>query len=178
MDLSEKWQRAVEETQILQAYPHLLAAENSTTLPYVFLAASEINPGDTVVRKGKVVVDRPLILLPKNNPQFSGFELEQEMETDEDHLSFFLMLRGIHFPSLKYHNEICTMDVFEGDVQKASDQFRFDFDKQDDHVTGLMIGPSCCWQFSVLLYVSTLINRSAASDLQRFLHDLRRRFMS
>jgi hypothetical protein len=175
MDLSEKWQRAMEETKVLHAYPHLLSAENSTTLPYIFLAASEVNEGDTVVRKGKVVVDRPLILLPKNIPQFSGFELEEGMDTDEDSLRFFFMLRGIQFPSLKYHNEVCTLDVFEGNVQKASDHFQHELDKEEEGQTGLMVGPACCWQFSVLMYVSTLINRSASSDLQRLMDELRRR---
>lgn len=89
MDLDEKWEKTLEETKVIQFYRHLLSNSEVTTLPYIFLGESLVNPGDTVVRKGKVLVDHPFLVLPENTPQFSGFEFEKNLETSESSLPFF-----------------------------------------------------------------------------------------
>lgn len=175
MDLEEKWQRAVSETEILKFYRLHLSTQTATTLEYIFLGESQINIGDTVVRKGKVVVNHPLIVMPKNMPQFEGFDLEEELETDESSLRFFFMVRGIQFPSLKYNNEISTIEVVEHSIEKTTDSYLNELEKKEDLTTGLIVGPTDTWQLSILIYVTILINRAAPSDLEKFLNDLRRR---
>ena len=178
MDLDEKWQRSLEHTKILRFYRPLLSADDATEIAYVFLGASEVNPGDTVMRRGKVVVDRPLIILPRNIPQFLGFELEEELDTDADALRFFFSLRGVHFPSLKYQHEVSSIDLCEGELTRHSDRLEQQLSQQEDITTGLVIGMPSGWQFSLLIYVSFLINRSAPSDFQKFLDELRKRYLS
>ena len=178
MDFEEKWQEAIAHTQIYSSYKHRLSRYEATTLPYTFLGASLINHGDTVVRKGLVVVDKPLIFLPRNIPRFTGFELEEELGVDEDKLRFFFMIRGINFPSLKYKHEISTIDVVEKDPEEAISFYRNEIERKEDLETGLIFGPIETWQLSVLFYVSVLINRSTSKDLEHYLEEIKKRFLS
>lgn len=171
MDLEERWQKTLDETRIIRFYHALLSSHEATEIPYIFLAASSINEGDTVMRKGRVMIDKPLIILPQNMPQFSGFELEEIFGLDENSLRLFFMVRGIRFPSLKYQHEIATVDIVEGELKKAIDQKADELERQEDLVTGLIVGSSELWQLSVLLYIIILINRSASSDLGKFLEE-------
>ncbi len=171
MDLEEKWQRVVKETKIIRACLTGLSSIHSTTLPYVFLGSSLVNEGDTVVRTGKITVDRPMIVLPKNLPQFKGFELQDDLGVNEDFFRSFLLIRGISFPSLKYQHESSTLDVFEGDVNQAISFHGNLLERKEDINTGLLVGPADAWQISVLVYVSILMQNSVPKDLESFLED-------
>ena len=168
MNFEEKWQKTLEETRILRFFKHPLSFQEVTVLPYIFLGPSVMNLGDTVVRKGKVEVDKPFIFLPKNIPQFMGFNLEEELGADENLLRLFFMVRGINFPSLKYKHEISTVDVCEQEPEKALESYKRELERQEDLITGLVYGPTECWQLSVLFYVSLLISRSAPRDFEKY----------
>ena len=66
MNLDELWQKAVRNTQVVKTRLSRLSAFSKTSIPYIFLAESEVNIGNTVVRKGKIGVDKPMIFLPDN----------------------------------------------------------------------------------------------------------------
>ena len=176
MDFEEKWQEVIAKTQIHSFYKHRLSRYETTTLPYTFLGASLINHGDTVVRRGSVIVDKPLIFLPRDIPQFTGFELEEELGVDEDNLRFFFMIRGINFPSLKYKHEISSIDVLEKDPEEAISFYRNEIERKEDIETGLIFGPVETWQLSILFYVNILINRSTSKDLEHYLEEIKKRF--
>jgi len=176
MDFMEKWDKATQETKILRSRLRSLLAFEATELPYVALASSSVNPGDTVVRKGKVVVHRPLLLLPSRFlPQFEGFDFEEDYQVDSDKIRRFLLMRGISFPSLKYCNETHTVDVLEGCLEKAMDYFSREMEKREDVHSGLMVGPEDCWHFSVIIYVATLAVRSLPGDLEKLLDDFNKK---
>jgi len=176
MNLYERWEKATKETKILKfRLPNLLSFE-ATTLPYISLAESSINTGDTVVRKGKVVVQKPLIILPPNLPQFEGFEFEEDYHLNSDEIRRFLLMRGVSFPSLKYHNETYNVDIYEGCLKKAIEYFSLQMEKKEDVNSGLIVGPEDYWQFSVLIYVAALTSRSAPEDFRKILNSLRRKY--
>ncbi len=166
MDLQEKWDRAVRETQILRPRLRTLLVFENTDLSYISLAKSIVNIGDTVVRKGKVVAHKPTIVLPRNFPQFEGFDFEDD-EVDENEVGRLLLMRGVSFPTLKYSNETHTIDVFEGSLDKAIAHFSRQLERREDVHRGLMVGPEDCWQFSVLIYAGTLALKSAPTDIER-----------
>jgi len=174
MDLQEKWDRAVRETKILRPRLRTLLVFENTELPYISLAKSAVNIGDTVVRKGKVVVHKPMIVLPGNFPQFEGFNFEEDDKIDENEIGRFLLMRGVSFPTLKYSNENHTIDVFEGSLDKAIGHFTRQLERKEDVHCGLIVGPEDCWQFSVLIYVGTLAIRSAPSDVEKLLDYFRK----
>ena len=95
MNPSELWDRAVKKTEIVRPRVTPLATHDVTRLPYICLSESSVNAGDTAVRKGEVLVQRPSIVLPFNAPQFEGFDFEKEMRVNEDFFKSFLLVRGV-----------------------------------------------------------------------------------
>ena len=173
MDLEQLWDKALKETEIVRSRMQELATFEATVLPYIFLAESSLNLGDTVVRQGQVVVERPTLILP--NAQFQGFELEQGLQLSEDALVNFLLLRGVRFPSLRYRHESSSLDLREGSLQRAMDHFQDQLVRGEDIRTGLVVGPEEIWQFSILVLVANLLVRSAEGDVRRLLEESRRR---
>lgn len=167
MNLEEKWEKTLQQTEIIRLKVSYLSTFETTAISYIFLAESAINPGDTVVRRGKILVHRPAIILPEDMPQFEGFEFEKDYRVNADMVKMFLMVRGVSFPSLKYEHEISRLDIYEGSLEKAKEYFKQELERAEDAQTGLIVGPEDCWQFSLLIYVGLLVSKSAPSDLKR-----------
>ncbi|MGD9015138.1 MAG: hypothetical protein PVI33_03855 [Candidatus Omnitrophota bacterium] len=167
MNLEEKWNQALSKTEIIRIRISYLSTFDATALPYIFLAESVVNLGDTVVRRGKILVHRPAIVLPEDMPQFEGFEFEKEFEVNADMVRMFLLVRGVSFPSLKYEHEISKLDIYEGSLKKAKTYFKQRLERSEDVQTGLIIGSEDTWQLSLLIYVGLLIGKSVPSDLRK-----------
>ncbi len=178
MNMPELWDRARKQTEILRMRLQDLATFDATIVPYVFLAESSLNQGDTVVRRGNIVIQRPAIVLPDFTPQFQGFEFEKDFHVGEDAVATFLLLRGVHFPSLKYRHQISSLDLYEGQLARAIEHFQDQLTRAEDIKTGLVVGPEEAWQFSVLLLVGALVVRSSEGDLRRIIDAWRKRQQS
>ncbi len=175
MDIEAKWEKALNKTEILRGRLRELLTFEPTDLPYIFLGESAVNVGDTIVRKGKIIVDKPLLVLPPHYPQFEGFDFQKDFETNEERIRTFLLLRGLSFPSLKYTNEISSLGIQEGGLEKASKKFSLGLERKEDVQTGLILGPEDCWQFSVIIYTGSLMLKSASGDIKRILEKFRKR---
>ena len=172
MDFEEIWGRALKHTEIIRSRVKALEMTGDTRVPYVFLSESSINLGDTVVRKGEILVQKPSLFIPPNNPQFQGFEFDRE-EDEFDETSFinFLIVRGISIPSLRYDNKTSSLDVYEGKLSKAIKHYERALQRQEDVRTGLLAGPEDCWQFSILIFICSQIIKNADQDIRRLLDD-------
>ena len=175
MDIQALWDKARQHTEIVRLRLQDLATFEATVVPYIFLAESSLNQGDTVVRRGKVVIERPSIVLPSFSPQFEGFDFEKDLRVNDDAVATFLLVRGIQFPSLKYRHQISSLDLMEQPLQKAIEHWQQQLTVAEDIKTGLLIGPEESWQFSLLLLVGALVVRSAEGDLRRILDEWRKR---
>ncbi|MDA9101321.1 hypothetical protein N9K06_01450 [Omnitrophica bacterium] len=175
-DFDRFWDKALRHTEIIRPRIQPLSISGPTALPYIFLAESSVNLGDTVVRRGEIMVEKPAIILPEHLPQFEGFESPQTGEPfNPDIVTQFLMVRGIRFPSMKYNNRTYLVDVREGKLQSAIDHYAKQLQRQENLTTGLVIGPEDCWQFSMLIFICGLIQRTAESDIQKLLDEYRRK---
>ena len=175
MNIQDAWEKALKNTEIIRPRVQPLHTFEVTHLPYIFLAESKMNAGDTVVRKGEVKVEKPSIILPSNLPQFEGFDFEEEMKLNEDFLMSFFLVRGISFPSMKYNNKVSSLDIFEGPLSKAIQNQLADLQRNEDVHTGLITGSEEVWQFSALIFICSQAARSADGDIRKLLDDLRRR---
>jgi hypothetical protein len=175
MDIREIWEKAIAKTEIVRFQVKGLLTFSATELSYIFLAESALNIGDTVVRKGKIIVEKPMILLPGGLPTFSGFDFEHGLNISEDSLTNFLLVRGVRFPSLKYNNETSSLDIFEGSLKQAIKHYANILEKKEDVSTGLILGPEDSWQFSLLIFIAATVSRSADGDIRRILEDFRKK---
>ncbi|MBI3251854.1 MAG: hypothetical protein HYZ52_00845 [Candidatus Omnitrophica bacterium] len=175
MDIHEIWESALKNTEIIR--PRVLPLETfaATQVPYLFLSESSVNPGDTVVRRGEVTVEKPSIVLPLNTPQFGGFDFEEKMPFGENAVTNFFLVRGIAFPSFKYNNHTQSIDVFEGRLAKAIEHHAAFLERSENVRAGLVTGPEEAWQFSVLIFVCNQVARSSDNDIRRLWEAFRKR---
>jgi len=171
----DAWIKALKNTEIIRSRIKSLLTDADTEMPYVFLAESTINPGDTVVRLGEVVIQKPSLVLPPNVPQFKGFDFEEDMEGDEDSIVNFFLVRGISIPSYQYKNNTQVLDVFEGRLSRAIAYYKDKLQREENVRTGLIIGLEESWQFSILLYNCSQVIKNADYDIQKLLNDLRKK---
>ncbi len=175
MNMYDAWVKALKNTEIVRSRIKSLLTDSDTVMPYVFLAESTINPGDTVVRKGEVVIQKPSLVLPPNVPRFQGFNFEEELEGDEESIVNFLLIRGISIPSYQYNNKTQSLDVFEGRLSKAIAHYKDILQQEENVRTGLIIGLEESWQFSILLYNCSQVIKNADYDIQKLLNDFRKK---
>src|SRR5271155_4900787 len=147
MDIHSAWEKALRETNIIRSRVTGLQTFSETHVPYILLSPSTINQGDTVVRTGEVLIDRPSLILPPNIPQLEGFNFEDRDSFQENAMINFLMVRGITLPSMKYDNKIFSLNVFEGKMQDAIGVYGNQLQKEENTSAGLICGPDQIWQF-------------------------------
>lgn len=169
MDLEKKWEKAVKNTKLKRQRLASLNTFKITNIHYILIGESALNTGDCVVRKGKISVDRPMLVMPEYFPQFEGFNLQKDMEIDQDLLRSFLLMRGIRFPSLKYNNELYSLDIMEKSLEETIKFYLNLMERKEDIKTGLIVGPEDCWQLSLIIYVATLASKSVNSDIQNII---------
>ncbi len=173
MDIKSQWDEALKHTEVIRARLEDLPTHETAALPYVFLAESSVNQGDTVVRRGQVLVDRASLILP--TARFENFEFEEDFQVSYDAVLNFLLVRGVRFPSMRYRHERSALDLREGSLQDAITHYRQQFEQREDIATGLVIGPEAAWQFSVLILVGSSMIRSAEGDLRRLFDTWKKR---
>ena len=174
MDFHEAWALALKNTDVIRSRVSSLNTFSDTHVPYVLLSPSSINEGDTVVRKGEVVVYRPSLILPPNIPQFEGFDFDKEEGMSDNSVINFLLVRGVSLPSLKYNNKTMSLDLFEGDVAKAVSFFANRLEREEDVATGLLTGHEDIWQLSLVIFICSQIARNTESDIRRLMDEYRR----
>lgn len=167
MDIEALWKRALEKTEIHRLRLQNLETFEDTLVPYILLSESSVNPGDTVVRQGKVLIQKPALVIPPQSPQFEGFDFDLPDGMGEQSLSMFLYMRGIQFPSMRYQHEIASLDLIEDSLKKAIACYQDRLARREDTKTGLMSAPEDAWQLSLLILVGALVSRSAGTDIQR-----------
>ncbi len=175
MDLQELWAKALKNTEIVRPRVQPLSSTADTRMPYLFLAPSEINSGDTVVRGGEVVVTKPALILPQMFAHLEGFDFEKDLNFSQDTVINFLLVRGVQLPNLKFANLTSTMDIFEGNLEKARSFYGERLSRAEDTATALLAGPADAWQFSVLIFIGTQAARGADRDVRSILDEWKRR---
>jgi hypothetical protein len=175
MDFQDAWGHALKETEIIRSRVSSLNTFSDTHVPYILLSPSSINEGDTVVRQGEVVVQRPSLILPPNIPQFEGFDFPKEEGMDDSSVASFLMVRGVSIPSLKYNNKTNSLEIFEGDLSKAVSSIASRLEREEDVLTGLMTCHEDTWQLSLLIFICSQIARNTQIDIRRLMDEFRRR---
>ncbi|MFC1510287.1 hypothetical protein ACFL49_01345 [Candidatus Omnitrophota bacterium] len=171
MDIDKYWQKALKNTEIVRSRIRSLNAACDTVVPYILLCESELSSSDTVVRKGEVVVSQPSLIIPPNNPQFEGFEFDEDQGIEDNSLINYLLVRGISLPSLRYDNKTCSLDIYEDKLSSALKFYKNQLQQEENVDAGLIIGSQDSWQFSLLIFICSQIARNVDADIRRMLNE-------
>jgi hypothetical protein len=175
MDIEQLWEKAKNRTEIIRGRIKGLDTFKETAVPYIFLSESSVNEGNTVIRKGKIIVEKPMIFLPEDMPQFEGFDFEKEMELSQELVQTFFLMRGIRLPSLRYNNTVYQLDLDERKLSESVNAHKKKLEKAENVNTALVIGPEEAWQFSLLLYIAALAGRCARTDIMNIFNKMQDR---
>ncbi|MFN3551341.1 MAG: hypothetical protein ACK4WJ_06005 [Endomicrobiia bacterium] len=169
IDIEKKWEEAVKKTKIIRSKYGKLETFKKTIVPYVLINKSVINKNTTVVREGKVEVSPVMIHLPKGNFEFYGFDFKKTTDYSDDLIKSFLLIRGIQLPSMKYSNTEIKLDVFDKPVEEVVEEYKNLLSRKEDIETGIILGIPDIWQFSLIIYLSSLVVKSVDNDIKNIL---------
>ena len=177
MDFDALWQTALKHTEIVRTRVQSLQTIRDTQVPYILLCESSINTGDTVARQGEVTVTRPSLIVPPNNPQFHGFEFDEQNENnfDTNSLINFLLVRGISLPSLNYDNKTVSMNIYEGSLAQAVKHYEKNLQQTENVNTGLIIGHEDVWQLSLLIFICSQVAKNLNQDINYLMREYKKR---
>ena len=171
MDIRQKWEKALKNTEIKRNRIQELDAFSSTLVPYIFLG-SGLPSGGTVTRKGQIIAEKPSLILPTGIPQLEGFDFGEDFS--EDQVINFLLIRGVRLPSLRYNHKSSSRDTSKVSLEKEIERQLNRLQRKEDVETALIVGPEECWQYSVLIFVANMVSRTAHRDIKRLLEKYRK----
>lgn len=169
INIEKKWEEAVKKTKIIRSRYAKLETFKKTVVPYVLVNKSLVNKNTTVIRKGKVEVSPPLIHIPSYNFELYGFDFKKTTDYSEEIIKSFLLIRGVKLPSMKYTNKEVSLKVEDKPLEQVIKEYQELFQRKEDTETGLIVSIPDIWQFSLIIYLATLVAKSADNDIKNFI---------
>ncbi len=169
IDLEKKWEEALKKTKIVRSRIVKLETFKKTVVPYVLLSNSLVNKGCTVIREGKVEVSPPIIQLPYSGYQLLNFNFKDTTDYSDEIIQSFLLIRGVKLPPMKYSNTEVELKVVEKTIDDVVKEYKDILERKEDIETGLVISIPDIWQFSLIIYLATLVVKSADNDIKNIL---------
>lgn len=158
---------AVERTQVARMPEQTLATFGLTTIDYFMLTEpvySEImdSEGETVVRQGKVIAEKPKIVTPYYLMNlFEGFEHGQE------YAHFMMREYGPHEAGLlyRYRNEPSEMSIVSSPIQAVVENINRRIDDERNNLAAIIIGVDELWDVSLMKFIHDITYNSLRHNM-------------
>ena len=161
---------AVKNTEILRLPKQTLATFGNTNIAYYMVTEpiySDMEPGvnETVVRKGRVIAQRPRIVTPYYLSQVEGFS--------PDAKRYFEMLsreQGANTPGLiyTYRNEPEGLTIVADGLDSVVDKINNDIEKSGDPLVTIIKGRDELWDVSLMKFIFEITKSSFQDNLMQF----------
>jgi len=168
----EQFEKFWENTEVIRQYEQMLHTFGNTELPYMLAAQHPRYSDRTTVLKGKVVVEKPHILLPGHyGPQFKdGFEHSGAIPAQAAYI-----FRAIGLPYSNITNHLAAKEEIEyGTLSQTLDKLEKNMESHQDTETGLIKGLQGGLDISLMRYAVGLIIRSAPRNVSHFFEHLKK----
>ncbi len=169
IDIDKKWQEALKKTKIVRSRIKRLETFKKTIVPYILVNESLVNKGCTVIREGKVIISPAYIHLPYSKFELSNFNFKETTNYSDEIVKSFLLIRGFNLPSMKYDNTELKLEVVDKPLEQVIKEYQEIFQRKEDIETGIVISIADIWQFSLIIYLASIITKSAENDIKNFL---------
>lgn len=168
MDIDyEKIRQAVKHTQILRVPKQKLSTFGTTNIYYYLITEpvySELAGGarETVIREGKVIVERPRIVTPYYLSRLEGFSLEARRYFDD-----LIKAYGANAPGLfyTYRNESKGLTIVSSDLLSVAAKLNADIDRRGDPLSAIIRGEDELWDVSLLKFIVEITRESLSENL-------------
>ena len=157
----EKFRKFWEQTKLVRTYKPRLSSYLDIDLPYIFLSQHpELER--VFVKKGKVYVKKPAIIIPGVTAEFEGFEYGDEIKRQ-----VAILTRMIRLPYYKYSHKAIAEEIIE--------RYDKEMEKENDEKTGLIIGNIKGWSISLARYSFEVATKSAPENIKELLERVKRK---
>ncbi len=165
----ERIERAVLRTEILRAPKQTLSAFGTTNIYYYLLTEpsySDItsDTGETVVREGRVIAERPRIVTPYYLSHLEGFSREARL-----YLETLMKSHGSDAPGLfyTYRNEPKGLNIATQDWRAVLASLNEDIDRRKESLVTIIRGEDTLWDVSLLKFIYEMVRNSAPRHLSQ-----------
>ena len=165
--------RAVEQTRIVRAPRQHLATFGVSRISYYLVTEPSYEgliPGgrEGVVREGKVISERPIVVTPTYMLNLEGFG-----EDARRYMSLAAQRYGPHSPGLlyRYRNEYSGMNIVSGEADAVGRRIAEDLDRRDEGSAAVILGVDELWDVSLLKFIYEYTAASLSLNV-RELHGL------
>lgn len=161
MDKYKKFEEALKKTEILRPITQTLYTFSPTNVDY-YLTTELIKDTLIEVREGKVVVEKPLVIIPSAlaSKQFEGFDQGQL-----DYLQMLSQKYGLRALEYTYKNETKTVNLISGHLNSIVDKISKEIDRRAKKRTAIIKSIPDMWTISLMKCVLEMITKSFPGNI-------------
>ncbi|MCL2706909.1 MAG: hypothetical protein FWE97_01905 [Dehalococcoidia bacterium] len=161
MNEEDRLLNAIGHTTVLRRPRQALATFGVTNISYYILshpAYAEQEIGETVVRTGRVIANRPHIVTPYYLSRLDGFSVDARR--------YFSKLIEVHGPDAPgvyytYRNEHLNTDVVSDSIDKVIDRINAEIDERNDPLAAVIRGDDTLWDVALMKFIFEITRASA-----------------
>jgi hypothetical protein len=166
MNDEEKLNRAISLTQVLRAPRQALATFGVTSVDYFLVTQpvyAESSMQETVVRRGKVVANRPRVVTPYYLSQVEGFSpasrryLEKLMAEHGPHAA------GVYYT---YRNEPGGLDIVSESMTQVLEKINTEIDQKNNPLAAIIKGEDELWDVSLVKFIFEMTSGSFRENVR------------
>lgn len=167
----ERIEDAVRHTEILRLPKQSLATFGTTNIGYYLVTEpvyGEITKesGETVIREGRVIAERPRIVTPYYMSQLEGFS-----EDARRYFNALIQKYGADTPGLfyTYRNEPGKLTIVTEGLKAVVDRLNSDIDKCGDPLVSIIKGQDELWDVSLMRFIYEITSSSMQSNISQLM---------
>jgi hypothetical protein len=159
MEMDEKIEYAVKHTEILRPPKQTLATFGATNIGYYMV--TELLERASVVREGRVIVERPRIVTPTYLVGLEGFSEQARRFID------FMAQKNPHEPGLfyRYKNEPKDFNIVSNPLEEVIQRLNQEIDRKGDPLSAIIKGVEELWDVSLLKFTYEITRGSLRSNI-------------
>lgn len=167
MEDREKFQYAIENTEVVRLPKQTLATFGISTIYYYLLTEpvyTELleEPEETVVREGRVIAERPKIVTP-----YYLLNLFEGFEHGREYAEYMLNAYGLHEPGLlyRYKNEPTEVNILSSSLESVIYNINQKIDQDENTLAAIIKGVDEMWDVSLMKFIHDLTRGSLHSNV-------------
>ena len=166
------WMKAVEQAYVVKFPKQHLATFGTTNINYYVVTEpiyTAIDPGkkelEGVIRKGRVIAEKPSIITPRYAMSLSGFS-----DDAYDYMKRASQIYGPNSPGIlyRYRKEEGQLDVVSGMPQQIARNISNELNRKKDNLSVVMVGIDEFWDVALLKFSYEFTSSSISYNAREF----------
>lgn len=166
---NDRIEYAVRHTEILRHPRQHLSTFGITNVYYYLVTeptykelVSDVN--ETVIREGRVIVNKPKIVTPYYLSRLEGFSYDARR-----YLEMLIRMHGADAPGLfyTYKNEPKELNIVSDSWPAVVDKLNDEIDKKGDPLASIIKGQDDLWDVSLLKFIYEITSRSLPNNISQ-----------